>query len=112
MPRVRQKPSKNQPRAVTKTPLALPQHMIPLDDGTLTTPVTLAMIQALIPLGLRAVEEALLAEVEALFPPLLEMGKHKQPPHRHHEGDLPDQRIRLGEWTRRRGDHCGPANNE
>jgi len=69
MPRVRQKPSKNQPRAVTKTPLALPQQMIPLDDGTLTTPVTLAMIQALIPLGLRAVEEALLAEVEALAGP-------------------------------------------
>jgi transposase-like protein len=39
---------------------------MPLDDGTLTTPVTLAMIQALIPLGLRAVEEALQAEVTAL----------------------------------------------
>jgi len=40
-----------------------------LDDGTLTTPgnaVTIAMIQALIPLGLRAVEEALQAEVTAL----------------------------------------------
>jgi transposase-like protein len=43
--------------------------MMPLDDGTLTTPVTLAMIQALIPLGLPAVEEALLAEVEALAGP-------------------------------------------
>jgi len=68
MPRVRQKPTKNQPRAVPKTPLALPP-MLPLDDGTVTTPVTLAMIQALIPLGLRAVEEALLAEVEALAGP-------------------------------------------
>ena len=69
MPRVRQNPTKNQPRAGSKAPLALPQHMMPLDDGTLTTPVTLAMIQALIPLGLRAVEEALLAEVEALAGP-------------------------------------------
>lgn len=29
------------------------QEAIPLDDGTLTTPVTLAMIQALIPLSSR-----------------------------------------------------------
>lgn len=35
---------------------------VPLDDGS----VTLAMIQALIPLGLRAVEEALTKEVRAL----------------------------------------------
>ena len=42
---------------------------IPLDDGTVTTPVTLAMIQALIPLGLSAVEEALPAEVSALAGP-------------------------------------------
>jgi putative transposase len=45
------------------------QIPVPLDDGTVTTPggsVTLAMIQALIPLGLRAVEEALQAEVRAL----------------------------------------------
>lgn len=68
MPRVRQNPTKNQPRAVPKAPLVLPP-MLPLDDGTLTTPVTLAMIQALIPLGLRAVEEALLAEVETLAGP-------------------------------------------
>ncbi len=39
-----------------------PQLTVPLDDGT----VTLAMIQALIPLGLRAVEEALQEEVRAL----------------------------------------------
>jgi len=35
-------------------------------DGTVTTPVTVAMIQALIPLGLKAVEDALLREVAAL----------------------------------------------
>jgi transposase-like protein len=39
---------------------------MPLDDGTLTTPASIAMIQALIPLGLRAVEEALVADVTAL----------------------------------------------
>jgi transposase-like protein len=37
--------------------------------GTVTTPVTLAMIQALIPLGLKAVEEALVGEVQALAGP-------------------------------------------
>ena len=42
------------------------QQAIPLDDGTLTTLMTAAMIQALIPLGLKAVEEALLAKVTAL----------------------------------------------
>jgi transposase-like protein len=48
---------------------AVQQQTIPLDDGTVTTPVRLAMIQALIPLGLKAVEEALLAEVTALAGP-------------------------------------------
>jgi hypothetical protein len=67
-PRVRQNATKNQPTTVAKVPLALPPMLL-LDDGTLTTPVTLAMIQALIPLGLRAIEEALLAEVEALVEP-------------------------------------------
>jgi transposase-like protein len=46
--------------------------MSPLDDGSVTTggdAVTIAMIQALIPLGLRAVEEALQAEVAALAGP-------------------------------------------
>ena len=52
MPRVRQKLPKNQSPAPV--------------DPTLTT---VAMIQALIPLGLRAVEDALLAEVEALAGP-------------------------------------------
>ena len=64
MARVRRKPTKNQ-RSATPTRPAV-QQSIPLDDGTLTTPVTLAMIQALIPLGLKAVEDALQAEVLAL----------------------------------------------
>ncbi len=62
MRRVRRKERKSQPR----TDVQPVQEMIPLDDGTVTTPVTLAMIQALIPLGLRAVEDALQAEVSAL----------------------------------------------
>lgn len=61
MPRVRHKPTKNQPAPVQQT--------IPLDDGTVTTPAALAMIRALIPLGLRAVEDALLAEVTTLAGP-------------------------------------------
>jgi putative transposase len=44
-------------------PPTLPQ--LPLDDGT----ITLAMIQALIPLGLNALEEHLLAEVAAVAGP-------------------------------------------
>lgn len=66
MPRVRRSTPKDQSR-VTLGPADEPA--MPLDDGTLTTPVTLAMIQALIPLGLRAVEEALRAEVTALAGP-------------------------------------------
>ena len=42
------------------------QTAIPLDEGTVTTPASIAMIQALIPLGLKAVEESLLAEVTEL----------------------------------------------
>jgi putative transposase len=64
MPRVRRKLAQNQ-RAQSARPTST-RHAMPLDDGTLTTPVTLAMIHALIPLGLRAVEEALQAEVTAL----------------------------------------------
>jgi putative transposase len=63
MARVRAKQTKGQR---SRTAAAAAQASIPLDDGTLTTPVTLAMIQALIPLGLRAVEDALQAEVAAL----------------------------------------------
>jgi transposase-like protein len=62
MRRVRQKSSKDQ------RPAAMQQTM-PLDDGTLTTPVTIAMIQALIPLGLQAVEAALQTEVLTLAGP-------------------------------------------
>jgi hypothetical protein len=64
MPRVRQKQTKNQRRAASEA-----QQEIPLDDGTVTTPTALALIRALIPLGLRAVEDALVAEVTALAGP-------------------------------------------
>jgi putative transposase len=64
MARVRRKPIKNQSRIATEL-----QQAIPLDDGTVTTPAALAMIRALIPLGLQAVEAALLTEVEALAGP-------------------------------------------
>ena len=57
MPRVRTKASRCQP--VQPVPVAV-------EDATA---VTVAMIQALIPLGLRAVEEALQAEVAALAGP-------------------------------------------
>ena len=40
--------------------------MVPLDDGTVTTSVMLAIIQALILLGIQAVVEQLVAEVNAL----------------------------------------------
>lgn len=63
MPRVRPNPRAGQSPSVTAQPV------LPLDDGTLATPVSLAVIQALIPLGLRAVQEALLAEVAALAGP-------------------------------------------
>lgn len=40
-----------------------------LDDRTISTPAAVAVIQALIPLGLKAVEEALVTEVTALAGP-------------------------------------------
>ena len=61
MPRVRSKPWPDQP------PMVAPPA--PERAG-----VTVAMIQALIPLGLRAVEEALLAEVDVLAGPLCARG--------------------------------------
>lgn len=64
MARLRRKATKNQ-QSQTSEPMA-PQPAMALDDGTLSTPVSLAMIQALIPLGLKAVEERLQAEVLAL----------------------------------------------
>lgn len=72
MRRVRRKPAKNQQHVA---PVIQPQvestlqASMPLDDGTVTTPAALAMIQALIPLGLKAVEEALVAEVHTLAGP-------------------------------------------
>jgi putative transposase len=44
----------------------LKQITVPLDDGTLSISANVAMIQALIPLGLRAVEDALQQEVKSL----------------------------------------------
>ena len=63
MRRVRQQVTKSQRQhlAVPSTPSA--------DLAVGTTPTALAMMQALIPLGLRAVEEALVAEVTALAGP-------------------------------------------
>ena len=62
MPRVPKKSAKSQSRAAAGAPARPTQLTIPLDDGTMM----LAMIQALIPLGLRAVEDALVQEVTAL----------------------------------------------
>ena len=62
MPRVRREPPENQRRiagALAPAPA----------DGPVPPPAALALIQALIPLGLRAVEEALVAEVTALAGP-------------------------------------------
>lgn len=60
MPRVRDTAPKSQPSAGRAPPAT--QLAIPLDDGT----AMLALIQALIPLGLKAVQEALVQEVTAL----------------------------------------------
>lgn len=69
MSRVRRKATKRQPSAGSEgresqvsTVSTSTQLIAPLDDGS----VTLAMIQALIPLGLRAVEDALQQEVRSL----------------------------------------------
>ena len=67
MPRVRRPSVQDQSVAVaSRGERQATQTALPLDDGTLTTPMTVALIQALIPLGLKAVEEALHAEVTAL----------------------------------------------
>lgn len=65
MKRVRQKDTKNQRRQARRTI----QQAIAPDDGTLSPPALAAMIQALIPLGLKAVVEVLLGEVQALAGP-------------------------------------------
>ena len=62
MPRVSKRGAKSQPVGPVVTTTGPSQLTIPLDDGT----VMLAMIQALIPLGLKAVEDALAQEVTAL----------------------------------------------
>ena len=87
MSRVSRKPAKNQQQNQRRAVPAA-QHAIPLDDGTITTPVTLAMIQALIPLGLKAVEETLLEEVAALAGP--RYGRH-------------DDRPEIVRWGKQRG---------
>jgi transposase-like protein len=69
MQRVRQKQTKNQTKNQRREIQRTIQQAIALDDGTLSTPASVAMIQALIPLGLKAVEEALLDEVQALAGP-------------------------------------------
>jgi len=71
MRRVRRRPEKRQAAQLAKelSERRPAELSIPLDDGALTTPgspVMIAMIQALIPLGLRAVHEPLQAEVTAL----------------------------------------------
>lgn len=63
MPRVRRKTTQDQ------QPTADAQALLTLDDGTVTMPAQVAFIQALIPLGLRAVEDALQREVAALAGP-------------------------------------------
>lgn len=66
MSRIRPPRTKNQtarPPVAASTALQL---AIPLDDSTVSTPTMLAMIQAIISLGLHAVEDALQAEVTAL----------------------------------------------
>lgn len=65
MRRVRSRTAKSQQAAARRSV----QVGLPVDDGTITTPGGIALIQALIPLGLRAVEEALQAEVAALAGP-------------------------------------------
>ena len=65
MQNVRRKQTRNQRRETRR----VVQQAIPLDDGTLTTPVTVQVIQALIPLGLKAVEDVLVNEVTALVGP-------------------------------------------
>lgn len=65
MQRVRRKHTNNLRRETRR----VIRQVMPLDDKTLTTPVTLLMIQALLLLGLKAVEDALLREVATLAGP-------------------------------------------
>ncbi len=79
MPRVRQTAPPGQPGGITPAPRAT-QLAIPIDDGT----AMLALIQTLIPLGLKAVEQALLQEVTALAGP------------RYSHADAHPERVRWG----------------
>jgi transposase-like protein len=65
MRRVRKRFTKSQRKVIRRS---APQAF-PLDDGTLASPGAIELIQTLIPLGVRAVEEALQAEVRALAGP-------------------------------------------
>lgn len=65
MRRVRRRITKSQRTLIRR----VAPHDLPLDDGTLATPGAIELIQTLIPLGVRAVEEALQAEVRALAGP-------------------------------------------
>lgn len=65
MRRVRRRARQNQRLPVGRTPQTVKQLAIPLDDGT----AMLAVIQELIPLGLKAVGEALNQEVLSLAGP-------------------------------------------
>lgn len=67
MSRVRGKESKRQPAPPARlVQQSHSQLTAALDDGTLATPTNVALIQALIPLGLKAVEDALQQEVNSL----------------------------------------------
>jgi putative transposase len=73
MSRVRRKVSKRQLQQLRESRQRRQQGLkqitvsaVPLDDGTLSISANVAMIQALIPLGLRAVEDALQQEVKSL----------------------------------------------
>ena len=88
MARVRPKQTKNQQRVAHRAGQPAMQEALSRDDGTVTKPVTRAMIQALIPLGLRAVEDALLTEVRALAGPRYARA---------------DARPEMGRWGGQRG---------
>lgn len=70
MRRVRRSTKPDQPIHVPSRPMAAKQLAIPLDDGT----TMLAVIQELIPLGLKAVAEALTQEVAGLAGPRYQRG--------------------------------------
>lgn len=70
MRRVRRRTKPDQPIHARASLVATKQRAIPLEDGT----AMLAIIQELIPLGLKAVAEALTQEVAALAGPRYQRG--------------------------------------